>query len=423
MHRKRIFILLAQFFILAADAKPSNWSFDKNVEVFFDVSGQEVREKQANNVNNRILDLPKYTGLFELRPDFKLSSDRSKIVLRPQYTVRSMQIEHYFPDETISRTIGKAQLNDFFIENLWTDSFTTVAGLQVYQWGPAELINPSNPLFTFAREQRGLNYKEKGKVLVRSNWSPNQNWSLMLIGEPMSNGEAELRAGEQFNEKGLVKGEWRSKSSLNYVGVVAGREREQRFFFGEYFNFTPWDGFSFYADARHPQGYTAWIPRTTSGFVELRDDQLYDPTNFYTISVAGIRWESRNDFRLEFVHNGVGWDKNLFERSLASLSQISPFTASNFSRFYRPGFDLLTENYIYASLRIPDLGKKQNITLYFFNLHSLTDDSGMVQGAVDKPFTDTIVGYGELAANYGKDNTEFKLLSDNFFRFGVRLVF
>ena len=40
-------------------------------------------------------------------------------------------------------------------------SFT--AGLQTYQWGPAELINPSNPFYHFQSQQGTFGFKSKGK--------------------------------------------------------------------------------------------------------------------------------------------------------------------------------------------------------------------------------------------------------------------
>lgn len=361
------------------------------------------------NPGNQILGLPDHTGVLDLRDDFSLLTPKTKWVVRPRWTLTSTETEKKNPDSSFTTSQGKLDLSSGYLDWDVSEKWKAVVGLQVYQWGPGEFINPSNVFFHFSNDQRSFFYVQKGLVLARLNWTPSPNWSLVLIDEPISNNEQPFQVEKDFQPKSTLKIDYHTGGSSSLGGVI-GTEGYGRPFFGEYFAWSMTDAFSVYADLRHSKGSYIYDPLLdTNGFVELVETN-HDSGQIFTMADWGLRYEGRVDFRMEWFYNGAGWDKEALQSAIHGITYPNPYLVNNLKRYSHSGLELPGQNYFYLSLRVPDLGKKKDINLYMRNILSIQDNSGVFQVSGDKALSDSWTGYLEMLSSYGADMTEFRLL-------------
>lgn len=388
----------------------SNFAVKNTFETYLSAGAAQVSDSTLNPDNRRLSLMQKFASL-DLRDDFSLSyRDDNRLVLRPRILLNTGEAQHTNPQEAKTISTGKIDLTDAFYESQLFPSFSVTLGLQVYQWGPAELLSPSNPIYHFNTSQRSFFYKEKGHVLARANltWG---NLSLVALSEVASNNEAYWISEKKFSPQSLLKSEWRFENPSNYAGLVVGQQEQQHAFVGEYFVFYPTEAFSVYFDARHSQGITAYTPQLGSGglYVMAEDELLQDQT--ITLATAGLRYEGPVDLRLEYISNQAGYTSAELKNAKLAVTQVSPYLAANISRFYRSGLELPGANYLYASARFPDFWSLRDVNLYLRYLMSLQDSSGSFQINFDKVLTESLVGYFESSTAQGNRDDELALFN------------
>jgi len=327
----------------------------------------------------------------------------TRLILRPRVVGDLNQFHYSNPDEVKNTTTGTASLPEGYIEGDLTRKISLAAGLQNYQWGPAEFISPSNPFYHFNPKQRAYNFKEDGQFLLRMNWSPNSFWSVIGLIEPINNGNSFWIYEQKFKPKGAVKIERRGENALNYFGIDAGTLHDDIPFIGEYFNVEAFQGLSFYLDARHSNGSAQYKP-------DLSPDTLYDmyyvkKTGVWnTLLATGLRWEGRVDFRLEYVYNSYGLIKEDLQFAFLSALPQHPRSDQNLKKLLGSGMELFGQHYGYLSLRIPDLFV-QNNNLSFRYVRSLMDQSASLQTSYDTAIGDAWTLFAEINVSIG-DNTQ-----------------
>lgn len=405
-----MFKKLLLFSILAASsvAHAAKWEFRNTFEsYFYDIYSEPLNN--GVNPDNQILGLPYNTATVDLRDDFNILTPSTKWVVRPRWTLNNTWTQKENPDSSSTMSKGKLDLTAAYLDWDLSEKWKAVAGLQVYQWGPGEFINPSNVFFHFSNDQRSFFFVQKGLVLARVNYTPSPNWSLVAIGEPISNNEQPFQVEKEFEPKSTLKVEYHGAGS-SFLGAVAGTEGYGRPFFGEFFDWYITDAFSFYADLRHSIGSYSYDPVVDGmGFVQLVETNP-DSGQMFTIADWGVRYEGRVDVRLEWFYNGLGWDANALKYSIQGITYPNPYLVENLKRYSHSGLELPGQNYLYLSLRVPDLGKKKDASLYMRNILSMQDQSGVVQVSADKALSDAWTGYLEILSSFGNENTEFRLL-------------
>lgn len=348
--------------------------------------------KDGINLNNQVLKLPHSKTQADLRGEFKFRETTWQTVVRPRFVSIYQQVENPLEGE---KNVAKNEfdLTDAFIENNWTSQLSTTLGLQVYQWGPAEFLNSSNPFSHFNPQQKNLLYKEKGKGLVRANYSFDKENSLVLAVEPVSNQSGEWIAEDSFTPKGFIKYEKSWSGTLNAVGVSLGQGEQNNPLVGEYFSYYWSEEFSMYADLKHQKNHVHFEPVWNGTSYDM---EKIEPTEnrWSTLAVVGLRFEQTFDFRLEYIYNSVGYDREQLEAALEAASNyVSPRYLQNAVRFFKPGLEILGKNYLYSSFRLTDPEWIQNFSLYVRVLYSLQDESSQVQVEIEKSFLDALTVY------------------------------
>lgn len=396
----RYLFLFLNLFSLTVLAQQSEFSFRYEGYLFVD------KYKSMSN------DLQTIT--FDQRAELKWLISDAKIILRPRL------VAYAEVDGASSDSDADFNLTDAFYEQQVTEQTFTTVGLQVYQWGPAELINPSNPFFHFNNNQRSLVYKEKGKVLLRLNWNISEN-NLVFIVEPVSNNEQHWIVDEKFKPQVAAKFEKSWMSTRNFLGVVIGIPDNADFFIGEYFQYEVFDGLTFYVDSKHTMNTFVYTPQEDMTFLRMLPHQ--NSKEFSTLAVTGARYEDEFDVRLEYIYNSLGYDQDTFDDVLIATSTLSPYLAENIARFQQTGLELLTQNYLYFSLRKTEPFAIKDLSLYFRSLTSLMDNSGVEQFEFDKSVLDWANVFGQYSVYRGDQNSEFKLLGDWKASLGVKAIY
>ncbi len=361
-----------------------------SLDSYFSYSDVTI-EKDGININNQVLELPHSKTQADLRAELKWRQPKWQTVIRPRFVSTIQKVESIEGEKTVTK--NEPDLTDAFFELNWTSSFSTTVGLQVYQWGPAEFLNASNPFSHFNPQQKNMLFKEKGKALLRANYSFNKENSLVLAIEPVSNQAGEWIAEDTFVAKGFLKYEKSWSGTLNSVGLTAGQAEKNNPFFGEYFNYYFNETFSFYADIKHQKNHIHYEPVWDGSSYNM---ELLEPSEnqWSTLAAVGFRFEQAFDLRFEFIYNSIGYDRTQLENALDSASNyLSPKYAQNAVRFFKPGLEVMGKNYLYTSFRLTDPEWIQNFSLYVRLLYSLQDESSQAQIEIEKSFYDSLTFY------------------------------
>ncbi len=376
------------------------------------------------NPENRVLELPSNKTQIELRPTLRLREDSWQAIVRPQLWINSQEKTILNEKQKVSK--NKFDITDAFLEKNWSSFISTTVGLQVYQWGPAEFFNASNPFSHTNSQQKNLLYKEKGRGLLRANISFNKENSLVVAVEPISNQEPEFIAEDTFATKGFVKYEKSWSGTLNSIGVTAGVAEKNNIFFAEYFNWAINDIFSLYADFKHQKDQVNYRPMVNGAFYDMVASDP-DENQWATLGVAGVRIEHPIDIRFEYIYNSAGYDLDQTDEAIAAASNFfNPNYARNVRRFFRPGLEILGRQYFYTSFRLTDPALIQNFSFYLRWLHSFQDQTAQVQTEIEKSFFDSWTVYaGQTLGTFEthSSTSEFRLVQTGESFLGLKYSF
>jgi len=91
---------------------------------------------------------------------------------------------------------------------------------------------------------------------------------------------------------------------------------------------------------------------------------------------------------------------------------LSPQILTNSKRFAKPGLEFLTKAYSYTSIRLPDVGPRDQSSVSLRYLSSLQHNSAVLQFNIEHNWNDHIVVTAESLHYLGSPSQEFRL-SDN----------
>lgn len=407
-----MFSLLIFFMTLRASAE-TTYLFEN----YFFYSNNILAETVLNP-DNRLLQMPSQVLAADLRAELKWRGEQNQVVVRPRYQAEKNVI--ISAGLTAEENESDWDLTDAFWETQVKENFSLTTGLQVYQWGPAELMNPSNPLFHFNSRQKSFGYKEKGKVLVRGNYTFGRFDNFVLIAEPVSNNESPWAEGE-FVPKALLKYEHQSEESASQIGAVAGQEEKNKRYLGSYFSWQVSEAFSIYADAKTTEKEIGFRPEQTGIFWNLVTPA--SQRDWPVLAVSGLRWEGDFDVRAEYLYNSAGFTEEEWAAVLSAVANpLNPNYLSNIVRFQNLGLELPGKQYLYFSYRVNEPFENKDLNIYLRDLYSLQDYSSQIQFEFDKAISDAVMMFGNVTATAGRKEAEFRLLNTWQMLLGVKWV-
>jgi hypothetical protein len=394
----------------AEPSAPSPVSWRGSVEWIGAIRGTAPADTLLNPGNLR-LRIPQLWLQVEGRPNVRVElGPRITAVVRPRLVATS---ESAWATGLPRASDGDLSANwtELYVNWRPTDSLQLTYGLQNFQWGPAELLAPSNRIFHETGVFRDQLYYVRGRHLLRVNLSSGREWSLVALAELSSNGEDPFVAGEPFQRQGQVKAEYSAASGRGYLGVTAGARDGARPWFGEYASYELADGFSIYMDATHTKGSRTWYPVALQGGGASFVQRDVHADGWRTLAVAGLRYTfvAGPDARLEYLHQDAGYRRGDFD--LAAIAAASATSAAQLARFVSPGLEFAGRRMALGSLRVPDLPPGDRLAVQGRYLRSFTDGSGVafVTGTLDT--TDAVVLFASASVTHGRDTAEFSRLA------------
>lgn len=402
-HMRRIagFVILALCMGVSGEAlakkkrkkrKAPRWRMDNTLTLLQTVTqGENIEE--AVNPENRVYQLPLTVALTEIRPEIKANRGRRyQLTLRPRLQLEQSLRERETPQFEKTESKTKAFMNEAYFA--WTHSSTwqSVTGLQNFQWGPAELVSPSNPIFRDLGLDKNYFFETRGQALVRVNYSPNGQLSMIGLLQPVGNGEIRPEWDKEFHEQGALKIEYADATQTDYIGLVVAGAAEDRIQEGLYGHYELFPGFTAYFDFMARPGSRAYYPVVDATGARFAQSKLND-TTLNSTAVVGLRYvtESAWDMRLEAFEDKTGW--SLEDRENATLVLAAAPTEDNYEIYVAPGTIFPGTRFVYGSVRIPDIGPQNRMTASLRVLHSLSDGTEKqtinIDGFVGDHFTIT----------------------------------
>lgn len=359
------------------------------------------------NPGNAVLRLPQFWAQTELRPNLRVElGSRATFVVRP----RLLGVTESSWATGLDRRDAQdttANWTELYLNYRPNDVVQFSYGLQNYQWGPAELLSPSNRIFHEVGVFRDAVYYVRGRHLARVNVSSGKEWSLVALAELGDNGEPDFNTGQPFSRKAQAKLEYAAPSGVGYVGASFGVRQAGRPWFGEYASYSITEGLSAYVDATHARGSDAWYPvRGVDGRPAFARRDL-ESGAWRTLGVAGLRYTfvDGTDLRAEVMHQDAGYS-NIDMRLAVEAAASSP-TAVGAAPYFAPGLELLGRHLALVSVRFPDLPPDQHLVVQGRYLRSLSDRSGVVFATATLETTDALVLFASAAWTHGRDVAEF----------------
>ncbi len=355
------------------------------------------------NPENAVLRLPQAAASTELRPDLRLEAGRDlRAYVRPRLLaqVQKPRVAGAWQPESSD---AKVEWIELYASWQADERVAFAYGLQNYQWGPAELVSPSNRIFHATGFLRDPLYVVRGKHLARVNLSAGRAWSAVLLAEVRDSGEAPFVAGEPFEPKAEAKLEWSDPGGRGYAAVTAGAGRDSRGFFGGYASLAIGDAFSIYADSVTQKGSRAWFP-VDDGAGGARFEHALAGARLRTLALGGVRYTfgGGTDLRLEYLFDEAGWD--VARLRLAERAAAAPPAPGAVEAWLDPGYEVVGRQHAYASLTVPDLPPRKRTTLAVRYLAALEDGSGAVFATASYDATDAVVLFASGTTTHGGDH-------------------
>lgn len=366
----------------------------------------------AANPDNQMFQLEQAALQSELRPNLRIALADFQLVVRPLLGVdmgRARVADQWQP----TRLDAIAEFTELY--GVWNAaSYLAIAyGLQNFQWGPAEILGPSNRIVHENGMLRNPLTLIPGKHMFRVNVSLGKNWSGIAMVETADNGEEPFVAGDTFQQKAAMKLEYAASSGANYAGVVVGRGERLDPWVGEYGALEITDALSVYADVSHRQGSAALYPLEVAPGTYAFDKTKKNAARIHTLAVAGARYvfAGGEDVRLEYVRNDAGYSEAQLDRATAAVATNALQNPALLAAYAAPGLDVIGRDYAYISLRLPDLGANDAWNIYARYLLSVHDFSGSGFALVEWVASDSLLLFAQGLASHGDDDAELTRLA------------
>ena len=384
----------------ASGKSPSSWQFRYEILL----SQFQKKFDPTVNPNSFAFFLPTRNVTLDNRFEAKWIVNNAKIIVRPEWTI----VRNDYENQN-SNTYGKLDLTNLFWEQKWNRNLFSTFGLDVYQWGPGELFNPSNCFFRFNSQQQSYTYVEKGQALLRFNRTFSKQLNLIVIVQPISNHEEYWLYDYAFKPQATVKIEFKKRGTRNSLGFLTGVEGQGSPFIGEYGGYGFNGGVSIYFDSKSSLGLKYYKPELVGTTYDMTISES-EPKAWTHLSLVGIRYEGDLDLRFEYINNSAGLDTSHYNNALASISySLSPNFVSNTQKFFHSGLNFLSKNYFYVSLRYPEPFSIKNFNAYLRRFTSQLDQSAMSQFEFDKSISDRATAFFSYSNFTGPDNSELRL--------------
>lgn len=358
------------------------------------------------NPDNRVLDLPRQTSEAEVRLD--LTAQWGRLLLTAKPRVRLTR-DRWQDGPNAGETEGDEETLLLEGAARWRlhDTLFVSFGRENLQWGPGQLVNPSNPFF--AENGRENPVREiAGMDFLRVVWLPSYEWTVSWITNT-GRGEGDLD-GRDWHPSHALKVEYVGYEANGGLLVHAGPDEETSV--RAYGKWTASDALLLYGEASLQKGSKALYPADGPPplgvtLADVRDD---DPAILpFTLAGASYTLEAGPTLTLEYVFNGEGYhDRDadrFFDLAHGSARLVEAGLASADPDGLPLRLRLLRRHYLFAQYLHSEIADRFTVLLRW--TQNLDDRSGLATGFFEWNLSDRWRLFSFAAYGSGGNRDEF----------------
>jgi hypothetical protein len=382
----------------------------------------------SQNPDNAFLQLYRYAGELDLRPDFFLDTPYINGVFKPRFTAAYKWWEDGVPDGTRG-SASRGFVNEWRVQGKATPMLFLSFGKEKMLWGPSFLASPSNILFADI-EKINPKAEVEGKYLAKVIAAPDTTGTLSVISET----EKEKNAfQEQIKPLRVLKADY---TGSNYQISMIGYERQgDRFRFGSYGQWTASDGLVLYYDGIVTKGTDALYPVEDAGSpVGGEFGKKYDDSDrlLETVVAGGsYTFLSGSTLSMEFLVNEQGYNNkeaDLYYRLRGNASNyfsdatFSGLSQKTLAEALNTGLPFLRKYYAMGQFQVREIHNVLDVIVRY--IHCIEERSGQASSIVEWQVSDQVqlFNINILAIDHGGE-TEFNSLIDKSLLLGIEVHF
>lgn len=298
----------------AGSAPPAAPTFGQELADGFDsrinLIGYGILQSPINSRLNpdNALAIPRYQTELDFRPDFHLNIRDFEFGVKPRFTTSWSRVQNGLAAGT-DTTNATAYVNEWIARYRVTNQVLVSYGRENLQWGPSQLLSPSNPFNQNngknnpAIEQPGLDY---GRVVV----IPNASWTMSMIantgsGRLVPSGEETIPFRRAYAAKLDYTGD------KTYFSLIASKRETAAYRIGYFGGWTVSDALLAYSE----------------GSVALSRDRGLPHPDFDVLAGAAYTLEAGPTVTVEYFHHNAGCTQSEISQcaSPASIDPTRPF--------------------------------------------------------------------------------------------------
>lgn len=407
-----------------------NFEWEIKLNSLTSILDQNYHNHELNYLNS-ILKKSEFELKQELQPDISLRLKKIPIKWKAKPKLKFKVAQNIYEDNK-ARNL---QISEYgFWENYISiepiSSFEFNFGIIQRQWGPSELINPSQIMYT----QQILSLEpfqyNQGMEMAELLWTPSQSIGFNLLSELKSfewdHSDEPNYAKREFQNRNIFRAEYSTSSGNFQLGQVLASKKtgKNRWSYGGYgfYNYTDWT-----------QVYIDYVTQGGSDLYYIDEQSIltlpYEDSEYlFSVAVIGHRLtlEMGLEWKIEYISNSFA--KNQEERNVeVKLLKTNAYNTKALLAFYQGRYLLPSSSLVYNSIRWDDpfFLKKffSTSTFYFRLLNSLVDQSGFIQVEFENSLSDSWSQGISLVQSYGEPMKELNSELDYLAIYSLKKVF
>ena len=384
----------------------------------------------TQNSGNNFLQLPRYLGDLELRPDLRFNADPLDLSAKPR-----MRLEYSAWKSGIRS--GDTDWDDDWYVNEWLarlkvrENLFLSYGRENLQWGPSSLFSPSNPFFQ-DNGRRNPYLEVPGMDFGRLVFIPASSWTVSFIANT-NEGRNKVTGPTPFDKTYSLKIDYTGRENYGSM-VLSHREGSNKNLLGFFGGWTLSDAILLYSEWALTQGSEALYPRKDRSLFGTSMQQVYEDDHALkpVVLVGGsYTFETKGTLTMEYAYNGAGYsdaeaDRYYSLRRKAADTvdlggRMSGLAYATLGQTASTGLRFLRRNY--ALLQYTQNNIRNNIDLTLRWTQNLDDGSCQFTTLVTYSLGNYLELFSVGTLDGGNKNTEFGSLLDYQWMIGMKYTF
>jgi hypothetical protein len=385
----------------------------------------------TQNPGNNFLQMPRYLGDLELRPDLRFDLNPLELMAKPRMRLEYSALTGAGLREHESKWDDDWYVNEWLARLKVREDLFLSYGRENLQWGPSSLFSPSNPFFQ-DNGRRNPYLEVPGMDFGRLVYIPASSWTLSLIANT-DEGRNKVTGPAPFDKTYALKVDYTGRENYGSM-VLSHREDSDKNSLGFFGGWTVSDAVLLYSEFALTQGSEALYPRKDRSPFGTSMQQLYEyDHNLKPVVLVGgsYTFETKGTLTIEYAYNGQGYsdaqaDKYYALRrraanAFSSGGRMSGLVQRTLGQTAATGLRFLRRNY--ALLQYTQSNIRNDIDLTLRWTQNLDDGSCQFTTLVTYSLGNHLELFSVGTLDGGNRNTEFGGLLNYQWMIGIKYTF